>query len=76
MLQKSDYMRRVAKWGAMLGAEFTKELGDSEEEAKLDEAMRVEIAIVQHTWQSFVDAMANQKGSGMRIVTISLDGII
>ena len=62
LLQRSDYTRRVAKWGTMLDAfdikylprmamkgqfladlvaKFTKELGDSEEGVKLEEALRV-----------------------------------
>ena len=38
--------------------EFT-ELGDSEEGAKLEEALRVSSVEVQQVWQLFVDGAAN-----------------
>ena len=51
LLQLASLVRKSPK-------EFT-ELGDSEEGAKLEEALRVSSVEVQQVWQLFVDGAAN-----------------
>ena len=51
-LQLASFVRKSPK-------EFTEELGDSEEGAKLEEALRVSSVEVQQVWQLFVDGAAN-----------------
>lgn len=60
---------------ADLVVEFTEELGGSEEVRRPKEAVRVGSVVVHQAWQLFVDGVTNQKGSGIRIVMISPNGI-
>jgi len=80
MLRAFDvkYMPQTAVKGQVLAnlvAKFTKELGNSVEGVRLEEAMHVEIVVVQRTWKLFVDGATNQKGSGIGIMMISPYGI-
>jgi len=55
-------MPRTAVKGQVLAdlvAKFTKELRNLEEGVRLEEAVYVEIVVVQCTWQLFVDGVAN-----------------
>lgn len=57
-----NYMPRTAVKGQVLAdlvAKLTKELGNSKEGVRPEEAVRVETVVVQCTWQLFVDGTAN-----------------
>lgn len=58
-----------------LVAEFTKLLSDSKKGAKPEEVAMVGSVEIQQVWHLFVDGAANQKGSRIEIMMISLDGI-
>ncbi|XP_075665413.1 uncharacterized protein LOC142635083 [Castanea sativa] len=64
---RSDYIDLVVG--------FTEELDGSEEVRKPKKVVRVGSVVVQQAWQLFMDGAANQKGSGIGIMMISLDGI-
>ena len=56
------YMPQIAVKGQILAdlmAKFTEELGNSKEGVRPKKAIRVEIVVVQCTWQLFMDGAAN-----------------
>lgn len=60
-----------------LVGEFTEELKqvDSEEVGMPEEGLRINTILSQQTWQLFVDGASNQKGMGVGITIIFLEGI-
>ncbi|XP_075674926.1 3-epi-6-deoxocathasterone 23-monooxygenase CYP90D1-like [Castanea sativa] len=60
-----------------LVVEFTKELEqpDSEEVEIFEKGIMINTISSQQTWELFVDRVANKKGSGIRIMIISLEQI-
>ena len=72
------YMPRTTMKGQVLAdlvVEFTEKLGSSEVGERPEGLVHVEMVIAQCTWQLFMDGAANKKGSKIRIVMLSPDGI-
>ncbi|XP_075654834.1 uncharacterized protein LOC142625004 [Castanea sativa] len=80
MLRAFDvkYMPRTTMKGQVLVdlvVEFAEELGSSEIGEILEGPVHVETVVAQCSWKLFVDGAANKKGSEIRIVMVSPDGI-
>ena len=90
LLQSSDYIGRISKWGTILGAfdikgqvlidlmvEFAETpLEERMEKQNMDEKSVGAISLQEPlSWKVYVDGAVNHRGSGVRLVLISLERI-